>query len=1255
MKKKIFALAVGLLLMMSSMAQSVKVVTSDYAQAEYLFKTSAPQIVTQEAAGASYTLVSYKGSTPSTEVGRPNLPIISEFVEIPLCADVKVTVTDIQVQTLKSVEHPLMPVQPAPSKSDKGPLPFTLDSATYSANVFYGHEMAWVEKMGVARDRNVAILRISPLSYNPVTGELQLVTSMKVTLTYEGADAAATQQMRNRYFSPDFTIGHSLLSTLPASKSARMEAPIHYLIVSHSSFRGSLDEFIAWKKRQGFLVTVAYTDDQGVGTTNTDIANYIKGFYTNASEELPAPTFLLLVGDHQQIPAFNARCYSPASDHVTDLYFATWTDGDNIPDCYYGRFSARTVAELTPQISKTLLYEGYDFTDDSYLGRGVLIAGEDRGYSSDNAYQYADPAMDYIAKTYINASNGYNDVHYYKNNTSFAPTGVVVNGSSQTSATAATLRSLYNEGIGIVNYSAHGYDDEWSTPSFNTNHVGAMTNTGKPSVMIGNCCLSGKFNTTYSDACLGEALLRKNNNAGAVAYFGGTNSTYWPHDFCWSVGVRSSFTNTMNTDYDRQHLGMYDKLFHTHNETYSNWHITAGAMTCAGNTAVQAYGSYAQYYWEIYELFGDPSLMPWLGQAEDMDMYATDIPFGTTEYTVMAPAHAYVALTTADEHDLICAAFADEDGNAVLAIPSGLSPDGYEIAVMAQNYKPYFQEVGVIAEVGNSPMGIITSVQPSNGIIRTGQINNFDIQVTNVGHADPSTCNVSMAAETEGVMVVQNATNCPAVRPGDTVLVHNAFSVYVPTTFANQDKIKLAAAVNMDGSTTQRHKTFRVSAPTLALAEQAVSANVLPDADLNVTCRISNSGSDTATNYTFSLVNNYGLLSQAAPAITVDEIVPGSSVQVTFPVTMASSLPNGIIPFCLYATKGDERIMLDTVKLRVGESGLIDFEDGTIPTDWSPNNNPWEITTSNTYAGTYSLRSANNMYNSSESRINIQTTTQIDDSIVFYYKVSSEADYDKFRFYIDGQEKVSASGEKDWTRAAVAVPAGFHILAFSYSKDYSRVMGSDCAWIDNVTMPFTGDLCIFTEDSICVGEPYTFAEQDIPTDQEGVVNYLDTTSADGYNYLALHVMSAPQVSIEVVGTPGVGRCVLLKAHGADNYVWNTGDSTNCIAVCLSERVTYSVTGYRAGCSGDAEVSFLGVQDIQDAEVSLYPNPARDFVTIVGNHIRSIEIIGLMGQSFGRQIVNADHAEISLQNLPNGVYFIRVETPESVSVKKLIKK
>ena len=1213
--------------------------------------------------GEKYTVFSFEGSTHLFREGEPDLPVISQIVEIPLCSDVQVSVSDVQTRNMKLPSviynlqpYPIFPMQPAPCKSDKGPRPFVMDSAIYSTNAVYAApEVAWVKIIGTARDRNLADLRISPISYNPVTGQVQLITSMTVTLTYKDVDATTTRSLRQRYYSPDFSIGNNVLATLPTeSKNVRNAAPLHYLIVAHSSFRGALDSFINWKKQQGMIVTVGYTNDAEVGTTSTSIANYVKGFYTNATEELPAPTYLLIVGDHQQIPAFDARCTSPASDHVSDLYYATWTEGDNIPDCYIGRFSARTVAELTPQIEKTIYYESYAFDDDSYLARGVLIAGEDRGYTGDNAYNYADPAMDYIAKLYINTSNGYNTVHYYKNNIGFAPDGVHVDGSSQTTATANTLRTLYNEGCGWVNYSAHGYDDEWSTPNFTSAHASDMTNTNKPSIMIGNCCLSGNFSTTYSDACLGEALLRKGSNGGAAAYFGATNSTYWPHDFCWSVGVRSNINNSMNTDYNSAFLGMYDRLFHTHNEPFSAWHTTAGSMNMAGNMAVETYGSYALYYWEIYELFGDPSLMPWLGQASEMTVeYQQVVSVGTSEYTVRAVPYAYVAITTGDEHELVCAAYANASGEATLSLPADITPGTYELAVWAQNRKPVFEELTVAVLSG--PYVMISKMEPTSEV-HPGEIVYFDITITNVGNSLPTAGVITLNNTQENVTIIQPVARFTRCNPGDTVTLQTMWPVYLSDKLCDGQRLNFSAEVDFGTGTSLYRKNLTVSAPRIVASNAKATPQLQANSSSTITCRVSNMGSSASEEMTLTLVNGFGFVSQAPDAVQLEPLAAGDSRIVSFYLTLNGQVPQTIIPFYLYASTTNSTQLIDTLYLSCGVNHTEDFETGDFSLlAWANNSRPWEITTTEVLDGTYSARSMNGLGGSTESRLNITWTSSNEDSISFYYKVSSEEGYDVFRFFIDGTAKLVASGEVGWTRAAYPVHAGSHIFSFSYSKDRYAISGSDCAWIDNITFPFTGDLCQFEIDQVCQNMPYEFAGQEISTSQTGTFAYTDTTESP-WHYLALTVMEEPEVSIEIIPNSSTDRCKLLKAHGAESYVWNTGDSSECIAVCPESTTTYTVTGYRGGCSGEASTTLLSInQPSAETQVSLYPNPAHSQVTIAAERITSVELINVMGQTILRKQINADSTTLDLQKLPNGIYFVRIETPESIVTKKLVRK
>lgn len=1256
MKKSVIILALlGLLPCTHAVAQTFQVNRNDYDGAVYTYTSANFSVSQRVVQNDTFCVVTFDGATPSQRLGAPDLPRVSRMIEVPLCKGVRVKVTDVRTESMKPLPYRMMPVQPAPSKSDKTARPFVLDAAVYSADEFFSNELATVEMMGVARDRNIAMLRLSPLSYNPVSGEMERVTSMKVTLTYEGADVAATERMHNLHYSPDFALGQPVLSLLSSSKAVRDAAPLHYLIVSHSSFRGALDDFVAWKKRQGFLVTIAYTDDPGVGTTNTAIASYIKRYYTNATTALPAPTYLLLVGDHEQLPAFTARCTSPASDHVTDLYYATWTSGDNVPDCYYGRFSAKTVAQVTAQVEKTIYYERYDFSTPSYLGKGILVAGVDGGTSGDNGYTYADPTMDYLAKTYINAGHGYQDVRYYKNNTGFSPQGVTVTGTSNSTASASALRTLYGKGYGWINYSAHGNYNEWSDPSFTVSHVSTMGNKDKPSFMIGNCCLSGKFDV---DNCFGESLLRKDQKAGAVAYIGATNSTYWPHDFCWTVGVRSNFSNTMNTTYNAQNLGMYDRLFHDHGESYTQWHNTAGSLITSGNTAVESYGSYTLYYWEIYELFGDPSLMPWNGEASVMPVTASAaIPAGTTTYTVSAPARAYVALTTRGTHELVAAAYVDPStGNASLTLPSNLTPGGYELAIWAQHYRPYFQDVTVTVPTG--PYLVINSFVPAAGTLQAGADNAIDVVVSNCGVATAWSGTLTVTSTTEGVQILTPAERLPYINPGDSAIRRGAVHVYVPANFDYRQPVTLVATLDFGTQATQTY-ALPVAASQLTVSRVAVSPAIAANASVTVTCSVTNTGSSATDDLTFLLINSLGLAAQEAQPMHIGVIPAGRTAGLSFTMQMASQLPGGVLPFLLRAVDTVGNVcMQDTLKLQGVGGCTEDFESGALTQyNWTQGANPWEVTGVTKHSGAYSVRSKTNLNNRRTSDMQISWTSTIDDSISFYYMVSSEADCDKFIFYIDNTSQMEASGtDAGWQYVAFPVSAGTHTFKFSYSKDWSATGGSDCVWVDDITFPYSKPPYQYQTDTVCQGDEYTFMSRAINTDQLGTFVFVDSLHTPR-TWLALTVEDTPEVTIATYGIPVEGRRIVLVASGASRYEWSTGDTTATVVVELSADTVYSVRGYRGSCYSDASTNVvLGIAQAEAVqEAVLYPNPASDRITVQAAGAVRVTLMDLMGRPLQAVRSHGDAVSIEIQNLPDGVYFVKVETLDASVVKKFVKR
>jgi len=82
----------------------------------------------------------------------------------------------------------------------------------------------------------------------------------------------------------------------------------------------------------------------------------------------------------------------------------------------------------------------------------------------------------------------------------------------------------------------------------------------------------------------------------------------------------------------------------------------------------------------------------------------------------------------------------------------------------------------------------------------------------------------------------------------------------------------------------------------------------------------------------------------------------------------------------------------------------------------------------------------------------MQTTVSGKGTVKFYWKVSSEEDFDFLEFYIDGslQDNISGS-DGDWELQTYTIStSGSHTLEWRYVKDGSGDSGSDCGWVDKV-------------------------------------------------------------------------------------------------------------------------------------------------------------------------------------------------------------
>lgn len=126
--------------------------------------------------------------------------------------------------------------------------------------------------------------------------------------------------------------------------------------------------------------------------------------------------------------------------------------------------------------------------------------------------------------------------------------------------------------------------------------------------------------------------------------------------------------------------------------------------------------------------------------------------------------------------------------------------------------------------------------------------------------------------------------------------------------------------------------------------------------------------------------------------------------------------------------------------------------EAAVPERFAFNNGNWLKSSSNANSGAYSLKSPV-IANSQSTSVLLDVDVRHTDKFSFYHKVSSEAKYDFFKFYIDDILQGIWSGFGNWEKFETLLSKGTHQLKWVYEKDGAESAGSDCVFIDDIILP----------------------------------------------------------------------------------------------------------------------------------------------------------------------------------------------------------
>ncbi|HHH80275.1 MAG TPA: PKD domain-containing protein, partial [Thermoplasmatales archaeon] len=510
-----------------------------------------------------FTVVKLLDEGFNTLEGEAKLPKLRRMVEIPEGAEPSIYVTSATWSyiSLEDMGFPkmIMPVQPSLLKTQNASNDFVINESYYSRDEFLPHDTAKILDVGEIRGHRFALIEISPVKYNPLSGELKIMKECEIKVNLHGSDITLTHEKIKRYSSKAFD---DMLKTAFINYGSFEEDDDEntfdggegYLIIVYDDFYDEIMPLANWKENLGFDVTVTKTSQIPGGVTKDNIKNYIQDAYNNWSTP---PSYVLLVGDTAEIPTWTGS----ASSSATDLYYVTMDD-DDFADIHIGRFPASQESHVTAMVDKTVYYEEGDFGSDEFIKKAAFMA------SNDN-YQISEGTHNYVINNYLDP-NGYTCDKLY---------------CHTYGATTQDVKDALNDGRSLAVYSGHGSTTSWADgPPFSQSDVNSLTNEGMYPFVCSHACLTGKFTV---DECFGETWLRAADKA-ALAFWGSSTYTYWDED---DVLEKKMFSAWWDDDIE-----------------------TIGGMTDMAKYYLYQYyggGGRSQYYLQCYNVLGDPSVKIW--------------------------------------------------------------------------------------------------------------------------------------------------------------------------------------------------------------------------------------------------------------------------------------------------------------------------------------------------------------------------------------------------------------------------------------------------------------------------------------------------------------------------------------------------------------------------------------------------------------------------------------------------------------------
>ncbi len=828
-------------------------------------------------AGKAFIRLKIEGFGVTSEIGKPELPVYRALVEVPDGAFITTnyTVLNSSTQNLRERGVEVYPVQHPIPKIPDPKIEFVYDNHAYSRDEFLPGEKVRVTEAGILRGHRLYLIEISPVRYNPVTGQLK-IEDFRVEVNISGGNLDAYFDKIGRY--TDFYTAKLLSSITINSRELIRSIPaqqVCYVIIAPDSYISELGPLADWRNSMGFH-TVLVPKSQA-GNTAQQIKSYIQNAYN--SWELP-PTFVTLVGDVDQIPNFIG---SGSGTPPTDLNYALLEGSDYFPDVYVGRLSVANSSQLQDVLDKIVSYEttawsqGYDWAQRAYF-----MASDDPGF-----HQVAEGTHLYCMNIVRNH-------------------GMIADSLFAFYNTGTPIPDALNSGRSLAVYSGHGSVDGWYGPNFHQGNINALTNLDKYPMVESFACETGDYT---QPECFMETWLRAPHK-GAVAALGSSVTSYWDEDDILQRRMfDAQFDSTLYWTMGFINMGKYLLYLHY------------------GNTGT------VRRYFEMYNLQGDPAMDVFTLSPETLYVsHPGAVPIGPTNVTVTVTdpngvvSEALVTIRTADS--IYATGWTDESGAVTLSITTTQVEPIY-VTVTAHNHRPSTTSIQVVSDLPYVSL-VYFELHDDNGDGYISPMENatLDIYAKNWGNQPAHGVTSVLRANTDDITITDSVQYFGDFEPGDSIFVSSAFSFTANSSVTNAQSLPFEILfISSDGDTWVSPFNLMGGTPVLAYNGVTVSdpsGNGVVDpgetADLSVS--LLNEGLCPSDSSMAILRTNDSFIQILDSIAQFPQILPDSSATGTpFTIAADSSTPlHHSATFQIQVTSG-QYSFTDTFELMIGVGG----------------------------------------------------------------------------------------------------------------------------------------------------------------------------------------------------------------------------------------------------------------------------------------------------------------------------------------------